>query len=156
MTLSDAERQELEELRRFKENWVRWTVIDLRVEDDKATIEARGELIRGLTVMLVEWFLKDAKAENYAELSVFHEETGPLAMTVQRIWGKTPHELKVEAEEKLSKLGEEFDRRAIQLNALRVGYKVARKHAKDLRAANDPSRVIGPAVPPDSPILEDE
>lgn len=106
MTLSDAERQELEDLRTFRDNWARWTTIDLHAEDNKATVEVRAELVRGLTVMLVEWFLKDSKAENYAELSVFHEETGPLAMTVQRVWGKTPHDLKVEAEEKLAKIEE--------------------------------------------------
>ena len=106
MTLSDTERQELEDLREFKKNWSRLTSTDYHSEDGIATLEIRGEFVKGMTILLVEWFLRDVKAENYTETKVYSPETGMMTMTVQRVDGKTPHELRVEAEEKLAKIEE--------------------------------------------------
>jgi len=37
---------------------------------------------------------------NYAEIEVFHNEFGPMTLTLQRRTGKTPHQLRQEAEER--------------------------------------------------------
>jgi len=104
MTLTNTERQELEELREFKKNWANLTSVDYHSEDGRATLEVRGEFIKGMTIILVEWFMNDMKAENYTETKVYHPDTGMMIMTVQRVDGKTPHELKVEAEARYEQL----------------------------------------------------
>lgn len=41
---------------------------------------------------------KGSKAVNYLEVSMSHPEVGPFTVTMQRLNGKTPHQLLVEAE----------------------------------------------------------
>lgn len=52
-------------------------------------------------------FFKDAGGANYVEVMINtpdDEKIGPLILTVQRKFGKTPHELRLEAEQKYADL----------------------------------------------------
>lgn len=47
--------------------------------------------------------IDETGAENYVEMSFFHTEKGNITVTVQKPRGKTPHQLRKEAEELLAK-----------------------------------------------------
>ena len=46
--------------------------------------------------------LRDGAATNYSEMEVQHNEFGALTLTIQRRSGKTPHQLRKEAEDRLT------------------------------------------------------
>ncbi len=43
-------------------------------------------------------FFKEIGGTNYLEMQVETDELGPLVLSIQKKWGKTPHELRKEAE----------------------------------------------------------
>lgn len=65
-----------------------------------ATVGFEGGACGLLAASFAEQF-KDAGAENYLELGFSHPSTGPLQVTIQRTHGKTPAQLKREAEQRL-------------------------------------------------------
>lgn len=67
-----------------------------------------GEGVKYLSALLAQPFL-DKSATNYIEWKVDHPDTGPLAMTVQRLQGKSPHEFRTQAEAETKACHELFD-----------------------------------------------
>jgi len=57
---------------------------------------------------MAEWFTESG-GMNYVEMHVFHLDTGPLVFTMQRCEGKTPHELRQEAEARVEQLQQAVD-----------------------------------------------
>ena len=66
---------------------------------------AAGLLAAGFAEQFVE-----AGGVNYVEVSFTHPKTGPLVVTLQRTQGKTPHQLRVEAESERDQLRAEGER----------------------------------------------
>ena len=67
----------------------------------------QGSLMEHMAAFLAEMLRgtdPDAVPANYTETSMHHPELGPLTLTLQRRFGKTPHTLRREAEEKLAAL----------------------------------------------------
>jgi len=77
----------------------------VRKSKDKDGYEAwlKSEFVYVMAALLVDLF-KAMDGENYVEMSIDHTELGPLVMTLQRKDGKTPHQLKKDAEDKLQKV----------------------------------------------------
>ena len=92
----------------------KFDAVDLHVESGKATLEMRAKrkratFVRDMAALLVAWFL-EKKGRNYVEVELiapplteqippgWERCSGPLILTVQRRDGKTPHQLRVEAE----------------------------------------------------------
>lgn len=64
-------------------------------------------IVAALMIQLVSFF-ELAGGKNYVEMQVKHPEKGIFLMTVQRVEGKTPHQLRVEAEFRVSELEKEL------------------------------------------------
>jgi hypothetical protein len=48
--------------------------------------------------------LAEVNAKNYIEMRAAHPDVGPIVVTVQKEWGKTPADLRTEAEEEVERL----------------------------------------------------
>lgn len=70
----------------------------------KASAEMRGEAVKHVAGAMAGW-LRDIDAANYGEMKLQDPTTGQMmVVTVQRLEGKTPHELRLEAEAELAEL----------------------------------------------------
>lgn len=72
----------------------------------ETTIRAQNWIFELLAVLLCD-ALKAKPAPNYVECSFGHTELGPLTVHIQKRTGKTPHQLRLEAEAELIELKEE-------------------------------------------------
>ena len=63
----------------------------------------KSDFVKVLGLIMVDLFKMNG-AENYVELSLETDEFGPLVMTLQRLEGKTPHQFRMEAEDKYNEL----------------------------------------------------
>lgn len=72
---------------------------EIHMTDKKWNVDFQGEFIPILAEMLYTFFI-EAGGVNYVEmrLSPKTEGIGPMLLTLQRVWGKTAHELRKEAE----------------------------------------------------------
>lgn len=77
----------------------RFSDLDL-VGLENGVITLKGPLIPLLAEAMAQMLRPEGRSEpaNYTETAVTHEELGPLTLTLQRKAGKTPHELRREAE----------------------------------------------------------
>lgn len=75
---------------------------------------------KGVSINIQHWAIKffaasfaqtfnETKAVNYIEMTLGHPDTGPLIVTLQKLVGKTPHELREQAEKERDKAREEAE-----------------------------------------------
>lgn len=74
------------------------TILD-EVQDGVRHVKARAHFVHQFAGLMVGWF-KDQGALNYVEQSFRHDELGAFTLHLQRKAGKTPSELREEAEER--------------------------------------------------------
>ena len=77
----------------------------LSINQGEMTATIRSEAVQALANILAGWF-DDHGGVNYVEVQLTNKELGPLLMTVQRLDGKTPHQLRTEAEQRMAKIRE--------------------------------------------------
>jgi len=82
--------------------------LDYDEESHKALFELKADFVPLFIAWMAEWF-REQGGINYVEVEAFHPETGPLVFTMQRKDGKTPHELRCEAEAQIERLQDELD-----------------------------------------------
>lgn len=75
----------------------------LLYEDGRLELSGTHPLGKAVIASLVSIFVSSG-AENYFEMNVVHPETGPLAVTIQKQWGKTPGQIAAELKEDLRQL----------------------------------------------------
>lgn len=61
----------------------------------------QSEYVQYVAALLAGYFRQEG-ATNYVEMRVTHPDTGPLVLSLQRVEGQTPHELRKKAETQLS------------------------------------------------------
>ena len=71
---------------------------DLSVGNGFINAIFEGGAVQLMVDALVDQFLESG-ASNYIEMQFHSEATGPLVVTLQRVNGKTPHQLRAEAEQ---------------------------------------------------------
>lgn len=79
--------------------------LDYDAEEHKALWEIKADFVPLFIGWMAEWF-KEQGGINYVEVQACHPRTGPLLFTMQRQEGKTPHELRCEAETRICALEE--------------------------------------------------
>ena len=77
--------------------------LDYDEKSHKVLFELKADFVPLFIGWMAEWFWEQG-GMNYVEVEAFHPETGPLIFTMQRKQGKTPHELRCEAEAQLERL----------------------------------------------------
>lgn len=82
----------------------------LHLDGHRWEIDISGEFIPILAEMMYMFF-KEAGGKNYVEMKLNpkNDECGPLSLTLQRIYGKTPHECRVEAEKQVETLKQKVE-----------------------------------------------
>ena len=83
----------------------------------KATFE--GGAVQLMVDALADQFVESGAA-NYIEMQFHSEATGPLLFTLQRVDGKTPHQLRAEAEKERDALRNKIERMEKMEAALRI------------------------------------
>ncbi len=78
-------------------------------ERDGQDVTLRSETMHLFAGVLADWFI-DAGGINYVEARLNSPKTGPLLFIVQRVEGKTPHELRIEAEDRIIVLEATIDK----------------------------------------------
>jgi len=84
-------------------------LVRMMFENGKVEMDFQG-FISSTFGEIVAHYFNDYGAVNYLECTVMGRDTGPLVLTIQRTMGKTPHQLRIEAESKLN----EADRRGFE------------------------------------------
>lgn len=84
------------------------TISELTLNPNGINMQFEGGAAHLLADSLAEQFI-DSKAENYLEMQFHNDQTGPLILTLQRLKGFTPHQLRVEAEQALAALRVELE-----------------------------------------------
>lgn len=74
--------------------------------------------IDGLRILEIYPPDAESAAENYLEMHFYSEATGPLVTTVQRLKGKTPHQLRAEAEKERDELRALVDTLRLEISGL--------------------------------------
>jgi DNA-directed RNA polymerase subunit L len=81
---------------RLKERLEVWEGLrDIRIDEVRGTGFFQANFIPFVAEFLYEWF-EEQGGVNYVEMRVNHPASGPLVLTLQRAWGKTPHEMRTE------------------------------------------------------------
>jgi hypothetical protein len=83
------------------------TLRDLNVENNFINATFEGDAIQLMLDALADQFAESG-ASNYIEMQ-FHSKAGPFLFTLQRVDGKTPHQLLAEAEEERDALRAKID-----------------------------------------------
>ena len=79
----------------------RWTAIDkmrMDIASGKLDLLFRGPFTQILSELLVSWFVRGTDAINFVTWQIDHEATGRLEFVCQRVDGKTPSDLRRDAE----------------------------------------------------------
>ena len=76
---------------------------DIGLDERGLWLRARHPGVANLTESLVQWFI-ECGGENYVEMSVYHEKTGHLVLTLQRREGKTPGQVVQELKARIAEL----------------------------------------------------
>ena len=88
-------REEVERLRKALSGEVMLKSLELR--DGHLDLAVTHPAVMAIASELASFF-KAAGGQNYVEVRMHHPDTGDLVLSVQRVLGKTPHELRKEAE----------------------------------------------------------
>jgi hypothetical protein len=100
---SQCDSHEQDDLLKLQDDLVKLT--ELEYLDSKIRFELAGQAVYALAGWMAYWF-QESGGKNYVELSMYHEDTGPLIFTVQRLHGQTPDQLKKKAEQLLDEAGD--------------------------------------------------
>ena len=79
-------------------------LVEMHMVDGKLTMNLSGGPIQYMAEYMAEVLGHPEEPHNYAEIMFTHHTVGPLVLTLQRQNGKTPHQLKVEAEAEVLRL----------------------------------------------------
>ena len=74
----------------------------------KLKSQLAGDAVRALAGLMAHWFAETG-GTNYIELSMYHEDTGPLVFTVQRAQGMTPGQVQEKVAAELEAMRAERD-----------------------------------------------
>lgn len=93
----------------------------VHLDHDKWEIDFGGEFIPILAAMMYQFF-KEAGGQNYVEMRLnpkvgCEDSIEPMVLTLQRVVGKTPHELRRSAEEEVVRLKlqiQELEKKTVQ------------------------------------------
>ena len=104
-------RSENEQLRQaLAEKTVNETMLrDLSIKNGSLNASFEGGAAHLLADAFADQFIESG-ATNYLEVHLSSKETGPIVVTLQRINGKTPHQLRAEAERERDELLEALKR----------------------------------------------
>jgi len=79
-------------------------LVEMHMVDGKLTMNLSGGPIQYMAEYMAEVLGHPEELNNYAEIMFTHHVAGPLVLTLQRQNGKTPHQLKSEAEAEVQRL----------------------------------------------------
>lgn len=84
-------------------------LVEMHIKNGSANMQIEGGIMHFFAAHFAEYFRNCEGAENYIEMQAHSTdpEIGPLVLTLQRLYGKTPHQLRMEAEAKLEKMKDE-------------------------------------------------
>ena len=107
---------------------------DLSVGNGSINAAFEGGAVHLLVDSLATQFVESG-AHNYIEMQFHSEATGPLLLTLQRVNGKTPHQLRAEAEKERDILCDRLALESQKNSALHEAVKRACEERDDLRIA---------------------
>ena len=108
------------------------TLRDLNVGNSFINATFEGGAVQPIFDALADQFVKSG-ASNYIEMQ-FHSKAGPFLFTLQRVDGKTPHQLRVESEQERDALRAELSKQQALTDAAQHIAEVAQSRANGLRA----------------------
>lgn len=91
--------------------------VDYDQEQHKFLMSFKADFVPLFVGWMAEWF-REQGGMNYVEVEAFHPEAGPLVFTMQRKDGKTPHELRREAEATIARLQQDINNLRHELDEL--------------------------------------
>jgi hypothetical protein len=84
----------------------------------KMKSQLAGDAVHALAGLMAHWFAETG-GTNYIELSMYHEDTGPLVFTVQRARGMTPGQVQEKVAAELEAMRAERDALRDELETVR-------------------------------------
>ena len=109
------------------------TLRDLSVGNGSINATFEGGAVQLMVDALADQFVESG-APNYIEMQFHSKATGPLLFTLQRVDGKTPHQLRAEAEQERDALRAELSKQQALTDAAQHIAEVAQSRANQLQA----------------------
>jgi hypothetical protein len=79
-------------------------IINFNYSVGETVVSMRHRVVSVMAYFLSSYLSEVPGKDNYVEVTLNSEEHGPLLLTIQRVHGKTPNDLKVEAEAELERI----------------------------------------------------
>jgi len=79
-------------------------LVDMHLVDGELVMNLQGGPVAYIAEYMAQVMGHPGDLNNYMEVTVNHAVAGPMVLTLQRANGKTPHQLKVEAEAEVQRL----------------------------------------------------
>jgi len=99
------------------------TLKHMRLENGEINMAVAGPMVERLALAMTAWF-RESGAENYVEMNLNARDNSDdrYCVTVQKVWAKSPHQLRAEAEAARDSALRERDELAHRLKALEASH----------------------------------